>query len=343
MATDTPLTPKAERRAIERIIRFSRLPYNPFRKSLYSVKELMSGYDPNNPGKSLDERIAQHVNGSGKKMPSVHEALAQRIHDHAIDSALYRFAQPTGKPRRRIIGVMGSHGTARTDVTYKLVAQLAWQLRQEGFSIVSGGGPGIMEAANLGAYFSNYLTSDLDAALALLAKAPDYTSDPTGYVAAAKEVRTRYPNDSGESLAIPTWAYSTEPTGQFSSKIGKYFANSIREDGLLAIAADGVVFARGSEGTLQEVFQNAAHNAYWSFHSRAAMVFLNNQGFFTQPPSIVDVVAAQAKRAHPPYDGFIGLCATAKEVVDFIKAHPMQPEPVPGATRTYGISNLSVV
>jgi len=105
-------------------------------------------------------------------MPSVHEALAQRIHDHAIDSALYRFAKPTGKPRRRIIGVMGSHSTARTDVTYKLVAELAWQLRQEGFSIVSGGGPGIMEAANLGAYFSNYLTSDLDAALALLAKAP---------------------------------------------------------------------------------------------------------------------------------------------------------------------------
>jgi len=176
-----------------------------------------------------------------------------------------------------------------------------------------------------------------------LPRPPDYTSDPTGYVAAAKEVRTRYPNDSGESLAIPTWAYSTEPTGQFSSKIGKYFANSIREDGLLAIAADGVVFARGSDGTLQEVFQNAAHNAYWSFHSRAAMVFLNNQGFFTQPPSIVDVVAAQAKRAHPPYDGFIGLCATAKDVVDFLKAHPMQPEPVPGATRTYGISNRSVV
>jgi len=40
------------------------------------------------------------------------------------------------------------------------------------FVVCSGGGGGIMEAANLGAYFSNYLTSDLDAALALLAKMP---------------------------------------------------------------------------------------------------------------------------------------------------------------------------
>src|SRR5580658_2720380 len=340
MATESRLSAKAERRAIERVIRFKSLPYNPFRTRLYTVKELMTGYDPSKPGGSLDERVAKHDKGHGRKLPTVREALAQRIHDHASDSALYRVAQPRGKDRRKIVGVMGSHGTARTDDTYKLVAQLTWQLRQEGYSIVSGGGPGIMEAANLGAYLSNYRIEDLQTALAILARAPDYKSNRQGYVAAATQVRTQFSNDSGESLAIPTWAYSDEPTGQFSSLIGKYFANSIREDGLLAIAADGIVFARGSEGTLQEVFQDAAHNAYWSFHTRAAMVFLNNQSFFTQPPAIVEVVKAQAGRAQPPYDGYIGICSTARDVVDFIKGHPMQQQPEFGGKRTFGQSNL---
>jgi hypothetical protein len=79
---------RAERRAIEKIIRFNNLPYNPFRNRLYTVSELMAGYVPGKPGKSLDERIAKHVKGRGRKVPSVHEALAQRIHDHGIDSAL---------------------------------------------------------------------------------------------------------------------------------------------------------------------------------------------------------------------------------------------------------------
>jgi hypothetical protein len=62
----------------------------------------------------------------------------------------------------------------------------------------------------------------------------------------------------GKSLAIPPWAYSDEPTGQFSSFIGEYFANSIREDGLFAIANGGLVFARGSEGTLDINRANSA-------------------------------------------------------------------------------------
>lgn len=78
------------------------------------------------------------------------------------------------------------------------------------------------------------------------------------YVAAAIQVRRHFSKDSGENLAIPTWAYSNEPTGQFSSAIGKYFANSIREDGLLAIASDGVIFARGSQGTCRRFSKTPA-------------------------------------------------------------------------------------
>src|SRR5260370_19449409 len=95
---------------IKRIIRFKSLPYNPFRSGLYTVEELMEGYDPDVPGKSLDEIIADHFNRD-KKMPRVHEALAQRIHDQAIDQALYRFAQREPHQRRRITE---SENTSRT-------------------------------------------------------------------------------------------------------------------------------------------------------------------------------------------------------------------------------------
>ncbi len=46
-------------------------------------------------------------------------------------------------------------GSARTHVDhpyYKLTVNIARELSDAGFSVVSGGGPGIMEAANLGAY-----------------------------------------------------------------------------------------------------------------------------------------------------------------------------------------------
>jgi hypothetical protein len=85
----------------------------------------MAGYDPNVSGKSLDELIADHYNRD-KKMPRVHEALAQRIHDHAIDHALYRFAQPKPHQRRPIIGVMGAHSKTRADEIYHTVARLTW-------------------------------------------------------------------------------------------------------------------------------------------------------------------------------------------------------------------------
>jgi hypothetical protein len=52
----------------------------------------------------------------------------------------------------------------------------------------------------------------------------------------AFDVKLKYV-DSGEGFGLPTWASAPEPTGQFSSGIGKYFSNSIREDGFLAIAS----------------------------------------------------------------------------------------------------------
>ena len=62
------------------------LSYNPFRKDLYSYKELMEGYTIEND-QSTDKKIYDHFSKT-RNNPSINEALYQRIHDHAIDEAL---------------------------------------------------------------------------------------------------------------------------------------------------------------------------------------------------------------------------------------------------------------
>jgi predicted Rossmann-fold nucleotide-binding protein len=101
--------------------------------------------------------------------------------------------------------------------------------------------------------------------------------------APAFAVAARWSGDTaGPSLGIPTWLYGHEPPTPLATVHAKYFESSIREDGLLAIAKAGVVFAEGSAGTLQEVFQDAAQNYYASVdNTRSPMVFLDLDGFWT--------------------------------------------------------------
>lgn len=53
---------------------------------------------------------------------------------------------------RPSVSIFGSARTAKDDPIYKLTEEIAFKLSNEGFSIVSGGGPGVMEAANKGAF-----------------------------------------------------------------------------------------------------------------------------------------------------------------------------------------------
>ena len=50
------------------------------------------------------------------------------------------------------VSIFGSSRTPRSDPHYAKARQLAWMLAERGFPIVTGGAPGIMEAANRGAY-----------------------------------------------------------------------------------------------------------------------------------------------------------------------------------------------
>jgi predicted Rossmann-fold nucleotide-binding protein len=310
------------------------LPYDPFRTELYTREELMGGW----PGETLDRRIERHVLDNGFRSPPAAEALAQRLHDHSIDVALSTLL--CRDPHTRVVGVMGGATTPRTDPWYARVAELARSLAREGYLVASGGGPGTMEAANLGALLAPRDDDVLDEALAILARAPAYEGVGQPYVDAGAEVHERFAAGGGVSIAIPTWFYPGEPVGQFATHVAKYFANSIREDGLLAIAVAGVVFAPGRAGTIQELFQDAAQNAY-GIRGRSPMVLFGTHYYGTEP-SIHAVLREEARR-FGGFDHLIALTDDPDEVLGFLAAnqpdeavsalHECEPEDVLGFLR----------
>ncbi|MFY0528429.1 LOG family protein [Archangium gephyra] len=268
---------------------FSGLPYSPYRGGLYSPEELYAGFDPTRPesyADTPDARIYAHWNSRGAaNSPSLLETLAQRLHDHAVTDAMEEvLAQHSQGRPRRVVAIMGGHSMLRGQPDYRAVAELARELARLGFFLVSGGGPGAMEATHVGAWFAGRTEAELSAALEVLAKAPSYKDRE--WLSRAFEVRATWPlRDAdriiGESLGIPTWHYGHEPPNPFATHIAKYFANSVREDGLLTIARGGIIYSPGSAGTIQEVFQDACQNHYNTVGVVSPMIFLG-QDFWTR-------------------------------------------------------------
>lgn len=297
--------------------RFKDLPYNPYRNRLYTREELMEGWSWQEDN-SVDKKIYDHFVKQGKHDSDVLESLAQRIHDHAIDDALTDLLEgrTEGDGEKKVIGIMGGHSTSRTDEFYRKVVYVARDLTEAGYYIASGGGPGTMEAANLGAWLAGVDDVGVEKVLRILAEAPKYTDE--GYIAAAQKVLELHPNGAS-SLAVPTWFYGHEPSNLFSKRIAKYFSNSIREDGLLAIALYGVIFAPGSAGTTQEIFMDATQNHYVTFDKISPMVFFGEKRYNVDTmlyPCIRQLADGM------DYSELVTCCNEVSEVVEFIKDHP---------------------
>ncbi|MGB3584886.1 MAG: hypothetical protein WBA23_00015 [Tunicatimonas sp.] len=294
------------------------LPYNPYRTKLYTWQELMDGYDAIED-QSRDLEIYRYFI-QYEFTPPVNEALYQRIHDHAIDDALRDFVgfRAGGLTDRKFVGVMGGHSTLRTDPFYKKVAQTAKLITEKGYTVASGGGPGIMEAANLGAYLAFQPDEVLKDALEMLQAAPHYTDKD--FIVQAQRVLEQFP-DGKESLAIPTWFYGHEPSNLFASHIAKYFSNSIREDTLLAICLYGVIFAPGSAGTVQEIFMDAAQNHYASFNYLSPMIFLGQQWYEIE--SMIYPLIRKLSYGKKYHD-LLFLSDDPKRIVQFILNHQPQ-------------------
>ena len=297
--------------------RFEGLPYDPYRTTLYSPDELMAGYLPGQLESTRDYAIYAHFVARGRHEADILEALAQRIHDHAIDGALRELLTA----ERKVVAIMGGHGKARDDADYANVARLGWLLGRAGYFVASGGGPGIMEAANLGAYLSRWPEPGaVDEAIATLARAPRFMEGGRclpEYFDRARDVRARFP-DGAASLAVPTWFYGHEPSNLFGVHVAKYFSNSVREDGLLAIALHGVVFAPGSAGTTQEIFMDATQNHYGTLGYLSPMVFFGSRRYAGET-RLWDTLRDLARGR--PYADLMQLADDPAQVVAFLQAH----------------------
>ncbi|MEU2431189.1 LOG family protein [Streptomyces sp. NPDC007861] len=254
------------------------LPFDPYRGLLYSPGELFEGLADGGYEITRDALTYEWFQET-KADRDIYASMLRSIHDDAVSDALDELLD--GVP---VVGVMGGHAMGRGSDAYAGAARLGRELARTGLTVATGGGPGAMEAANLGAYAAPHADEMLDEALEILAKAPSFTPSITEWATAAFEVRARWPQ-GGPSIGIPTWFYGHEPPNPFADHIAKYFANATREDGLLARCNAGVVFLPGAAGTVQEIFDNATPNYYGSRGEPTPMVLVDRTHWTEKLPA----------------------------------------------------------
>ena len=256
------------------------VPFDVSHNQLYTPFELYKGFDPADDksfDSTFDTIVYRHFIKNGKRANSVEESLARTLHDHGMHTALDAFFKQ--HDHLLCIGVMGGHALLRTDPMFHSIAKLSKRLTQMGFFMLSGGGPGAMEATHLGAWMAGYHDDDLEDAIKTLSTAPSFKD--SGWLSTAFHVIRKYPQKQYVSLGIPTWLYGHEPSTPFASHIAKFFENSIREDSILTLAYGGIIYTPGSAGTMQEIFQDAVQNHYLSFGFSSPMIFFGKQ-FWTE-------------------------------------------------------------
>lgn len=313
------------------------LPYKPVRGQLYSSRELLQGFEPDDPqsaAATLDLRTYRYYVMEGKSFPPDAVAgMMEALADNSIAQAMFRFLQQQPK----VAAIMGGHGVSRADQVYRDVVAIAKQLAEADFMVATGGGPGVMEAAHLGALLRGRTDREVTDALTLLESVADLpktkdvvradgsTNDDMvaaihKWMVPAWQIQ-RDVADPGPSLAVPTWYYGSEPLTPLATHVAKFFQNSIREDILLMLAAQGIIYANGRAGTIQEVFQDAAQNYYAETEEEfCPMVFYASDGFWTQQlpvRNVLEPLFSMGRWKHK-YDDFVSFVQTPHEAASFI-------------------------
>jgi predicted Rossmann-fold nucleotide-binding protein len=294
------------------------VPYNPYRAHLYTIDQLYKHYDPLRPEsyhETPDYKIYEYFTRKGRYYPdTIYETLAQKLHDHSITDALMDILEDVDE--KRIVAIMGGHGLERSSDDYNRVAKIAKTLVEKGYLLLSGGGPGAMEATHLGAWMSGRSVKELEAAINILSEAPHYRD--ALWLSKAFEVRVRYPKKTPgvTDIGIPTWLYGHEKATPFASLVAKYFENSVREEGLLALAFGGIIYTPGSAGTIQEIFQDATQNHYKSYDLASPMIFLNRQ-YWNEVKPVYPLLFKLAEGRE--YQKWLGIYDEPEEILDHLE------------------------
>lgn len=270
---------------IEPIVEYMRsVPFDVSRTRLYSATELYGDFTPEKPGqfdKCYDMQVYRHYLSKGKQTNDIKESMARTLHDHGVYVALGQFFRSHNY--LKCIGVMGGHAMLRTDAMYRQIVFLSKQLTEQGFCMLSGGGPGAMEATHLGAWMAGRDHEKVEDALHILSASPSFRD--SSWLSTAFEVINKYPQTQYESLGIPTWLYGHEPSTPFATQIAKFFDNSIRENHILTLPFGGIIYTPGSAGTMHEIFQDAEQNHYLSYGFSSPMIFLGTKYWTEEIPA----------------------------------------------------------
>ena len=265
-------------------------PVRPYRGSLYLAAELYDGLAVHGYAHTTDARAYAWLQDAELR----HDAYAtvlRAIHDDAMADALVDVVSEL-----RVVGVMGGHALARGTAGFAEAAHLGHALAERGYVVATGGGPGAMEAANLGAWCREQ--GQLAPALDRLATVPHFAEGIGPWAQVALDVvqatQGHRPPGPLRSLGIPTWHYGHEPPNVFGDLIAKFFSNALREDLLLHHSNAGLVVLPGAAGTVQEVFQMATRQ-YYEVDGRVPPVVLVGREHWTEHLPVFPLLQALAR------------------------------------------------
>ncbi|MDR6781144.1 hypothetical protein J2W98_005455 [Paenibacillus peoriae] len=360
-------------------------PFNPIPNRLYGSFELLEKFDPNNAlsvTTTLDYRCFIYFQQQGRTtISNPYTAMVEALHDASIVREMNVFLETEVQAGRRPVGIMGGHREPRGSKTYREVARIAQLLSESGFIVVSGGGPGCMEATHLGALYAGRPADSLNSAIDRLAYGvfaefpenvkkvlendkstwtinEDFSRELHAWMLPAWEIAKELENHLtplNRSLAVPTWHFGHEPLSPFATHVAKYFLNSIREDVLLTLASCGIIFSEGRGGTIQEVFQDAAQVYYRDKEKNepiTSMLFLDSK-FWTLPevpdgkvhmPAmdlLQQLFVGTNNMTEEEYKRYVRLVDDPNEAVNIIIENAPSASQVVQKLAKIGISNIS--